>query len=97
VLPSLQNDGYTLVERVLDAAQIERLKTVAGQGTRLSRGGSTFGGRNLLALPDVRNLAAERTIRSLIDPIVGSTAIPVRALFFDKTPEATGPSSGTKT
>jgi ectoine hydroxylase-related dioxygenase (phytanoyl-CoA dioxygenase family) len=88
---ALQSDGFSITGRVLDAVRVDHLRRTAGQGTSLNRGGSTYGGRNLLALPEVRNLAAERAIRALIDPIVGSTAIPVRALFFDKTPEANWP------
>jgi ectoine hydroxylase-related dioxygenase (phytanoyl-CoA dioxygenase family) len=36
-------------------------------------------------------LAANCAIRDLIEPVVGPGAIPVRALFFDKTPEANWP------
>ena len=88
---ALQTDGFSITGRVLDAVQVDRLRRTAGQGTSLNRRGSAYGGRNLLAIPEVRNLAAERAIRALVDPIVGSTAIPVRALFFDKTPEANWP------
>jgi ectoine hydroxylase-related dioxygenase (phytanoyl-CoA dioxygenase family) len=87
----LQTDGFALVERVLAAAQIEPLRHLAGQGTSLSRSGSAYGGRNLLSLPEVRILATNRTIRDVIEPIVGRSAIPVRALFFDKTPDANWP------
>jgi hypothetical protein len=87
----LQTDGFALVERVLGAAQIEPLRRLAGQGTSLSRSGSAYGGRNLLSLPEVRNLAANRALRDVIEPVIGTAAIPVRALFFDKTPEANWP------
>jgi ectoine hydroxylase-related dioxygenase (phytanoyl-CoA dioxygenase family) len=50
-----------------------------------------FGARNLLNLAEVRNLAADRAVRRLVVPIVGESAIPVRALFFDTTPEANWP------
>jgi ectoine hydroxylase-related dioxygenase (phytanoyl-CoA dioxygenase family) len=36
-------------------------------------------------------LAASRAVRRLAEPIVGPHAIPVRGLFFDKTPEANWP------
>lgn len=89
--PTLPTDGFAIAEHVLDGLQIDALRAVVGQGTALSRNGSAYGGRNLLALPEVRNLAAKRAIRNLIQPVVGPTAIPVRALFFDKTPEANWP------
>ena len=88
---ALQTDGFSITGRVLDAVQVDHLRRTAGQGAPLSHVGSAYGGRNLLALPEVRNLAAEHAIRALIEPIVGRTAIPVRALFFDKTPEANWP------
>jgi ectoine hydroxylase-related dioxygenase (phytanoyl-CoA dioxygenase family) len=91
VPPTLPTDGFAIAEHVLDGLQIDALRAVVGQGTALSRNGSAYGGRNLLALPEVRNLAAKRAIRNLIEPVVGPTAIPVRALFFDKTPEANWP------
>lgn len=88
---TLQTDGFALVEHVLGAAQIEALRRLAGQATSLTRSGSAYGGRNLLSLPEVRNLAANRAIRDVIEPVIGTAAIPVRALFFDKTPEANWP------
>ena len=86
-----QTDGFALATGVLGGAQIEALRHLAGQGASLRRGGNAYGGRNLLHMPEVRNLAANRAIRDLIEPIVGPTAVPVRALFFDKTPEANWP------
>jgi ectoine hydroxylase-related dioxygenase (phytanoyl-CoA dioxygenase family) len=88
---AIERAGFALVGDVLTGSQIDRLRTVAGQGTALRRSGSAYGGRNLLDLPDVRELAADLVIRRLIEPVVGSGAIPVRALFFDKTPEANWP------
>jgi ectoine hydroxylase-related dioxygenase (phytanoyl-CoA dioxygenase family) len=88
---TLQSDGFAIVESVLTTAQIEQMRTVAAQGTALSRSGSAYGGRNLLALAEVRNLAADRAIRDLVTPVVSQGAIPVRALFFDKTPGANWP------
>ncbi len=88
---AIERDGFAIVDGVLTAAQIDRLRSVAGTGTALSRNGSTYGSRNLLAIPEVRNLAADRAIRDLIEPVLGPSAMPVRALFFDKTPEANWP------
>jgi ectoine hydroxylase-related dioxygenase (phytanoyl-CoA dioxygenase family) len=88
---TIERDGFATVDGVLTTAQIDRLRTVAGTGTALSRGGSTYGGRNLLAITEVRKIAADRTIKDLVEPVVGPRAIPVRALFFDKTPEANWP------
>lgn len=88
----IDRDGYAVVSGVLPEVAIQRLHAVVVEGgTHLTRGRSAYGGRNLLDVPGVRNLAAERSIRALIEPIVGKAAIPVRSLFFDKTPEANWP------
>lgn len=88
---AFDRDGFAIVPDVLTAVQIERLRTIGEASAALRRGGSAYGGRNLLDLPAVRDLAAEGAIRALVEPIVGASAIPVRALFFDKTPEANWP------
>lgn len=88
---AIEREGFAIAGGVLTSAQIERLRSVAGSAAVLSRSGSTYGGRNLLALPDVRNLATNSAIMDLVAPVVGAGAAPVRALFFDKTPEANWP------
>jgi ectoine hydroxylase-related dioxygenase (phytanoyl-CoA dioxygenase family) len=88
----IDRDGYTVVSGMLSETAVQHLRGVVAEGgTHLTRGRSAYGGRNLLGVPDVRNLAAEQSIRTLIEPIVGKAATPVRALFFDKTPEANWP------
>ena len=88
---AIERHGFAIIEGVLTAARLECLRGVTALGATLSRSGSTYGGRNLLAIPDVRNLATDSAIRNLIEPIVGPNAIAVRALFFDKTREANWP------
>jgi ectoine hydroxylase-related dioxygenase (phytanoyl-CoA dioxygenase family) len=58
---------------------------------RARRGASIYGARNLLALGPIRDLAAKAAVRRLVEPLIGARTIPVRALFFDKTPEANWP------
>ena len=91
VANAIARDGFALVENVLSADQIERLRGAASAGTALRRSGSAYGSRTLLAVREVRQIAAERTIRDIIEPVVGQAAMPVRALSFDKTPEANWP------
>lgn len=85
--------GYERIDSALDRAAVARLVDALEQSemTRLSRGKSIFGGRNLLGVPEVRALAASPEIRAVVEPVVGRFARPVRALFFDKTPEANWP------
>jgi ectoine hydroxylase-related dioxygenase (phytanoyl-CoA dioxygenase family) len=45
--------------------------------------------RNLLRLaPAIRELAASVAMRSVVEPVLGAEAFPVRGLLFDKTPGA---------
>lgn len=88
---AFDRDGFAIVPNVLTVVQIDRLRSIGETGAALRRGGSAYGSRNLLDSPAVRDLAAEGAIRALVEPIVGASAIPVRALFFDKTAEANWP------
>jgi ectoine hydroxylase-related dioxygenase (phytanoyl-CoA dioxygenase family) len=53
------------------------------------KNGATYGVRNLLDLvPEIKELAESEQIKSLISQVLGENAKPVRAIFFDKTPDA---------
>lgn len=58
---------------------------------RLTRRDATFGARNLLQLDSVRGLIEAPSTHALIGPLIGPAFRCVRALFFDKTPEANWP------
>jgi ectoine hydroxylase-related dioxygenase (phytanoyl-CoA dioxygenase family) len=91
---ALESEGFAVVPDVLDRPRVDRLRTLMCQEQSLAearRGASVYGARNLLALGPIRDLAAEAAVWRLIEPVVGTEAIPVRALFFDKTPEANWP------
>lgn len=84
---SLALDGFALVERAVDISTVEHLKAALAQAAmaRSERGGETYGGRNLLRVPAVREaLPALRTI-------AGRELAAVRGLFFDKTEAANWP------
>jgi ectoine hydroxylase-related dioxygenase (phytanoyl-CoA dioxygenase family) len=76
-----------------DADTIAHLIAVieARSADRLSRGETVFGGRNLLAVPAVGDFTRSDAVRALVEPLLGPQAIPVRGLFFDKTPGANWP------
>ena len=61
-------------------ALIEALTPLAGTG----RGGA----RNLLDVPLVARLAASRAVRAIAESVLGPHCFAVRALLFDKTPDA---------
>ena len=89
----LDRDGFAIIPDVLACPAIDHLLEAlnCAEINRAKRKGAVYGGRNLLALQEVRNLAADPAVRALITPIVGAEAMPVRALFFDKTPQANWP------
>lgn len=88
----LERDGYTLVPRILDAKEVERLRdVVSGISDRhaVSRRGSAYGIRHLFDLsPDIRALASSVAVRALAEPVLGRGCFAVRATYFDKSPAA---------
>jgi ectoine hydroxylase-related dioxygenase (phytanoyl-CoA dioxygenase family) len=91
-LSALREKGFLIFLRVFDVEELEYLKAelslVAG-GAGVRRRGETYAIRNLLeACEAVRNLAESSQVRSLVDPILGKDAFPVRSLLFDKTADA---------
>jgi ectoine hydroxylase-related dioxygenase (phytanoyl-CoA dioxygenase family) len=78
---------------VLAPSEIDHLLTTLADAdiSRASRKDAVYGGRNLLAVPAVRQLAASQAVRDLVESCVGTDALAVRALFFDKTPGANWP------
>lgn len=88
----LREKGFLVVPRVFDVQQLEQLKTEVSLVSRengVRRRGETYAIRNLLeACPAVRSLADSSQIRSLVSPVLGHGAFPVRSLLFDKTAEA---------
>ena len=74
--------GFAIVDDVLDAAEINRLQRLmeAVVSSQQRRGGI----RNLLDIPEVRELAGSEAVMKLVRPILGESAFPVRGILFDK-------------
>lgn len=93
ILESLRRDGFAIVLKVLDEPAVQGLCKVieraeAGQAVRQRRG-AVFAIRNLLdVVAEVRDVMSSAVIRNLIDPVLGCDAFVVRAILFDKTPDA---------
>lgn len=89
----LKTQGFAILDGIMDEAIISTLsasleKVGATEAVR-RRGDVAFGIRDLLNVaPCVRALAESSRIRSIVDSIIGEKARVVRAIFFDKTPEA---------
>lgn len=91
-LDVLGSDGFALVPGAIGSAEVARLlgaldAAEAGDGVR--RRGSVYAIRNLMeVVPEVRELAGSAPVRALVEPVLGRGAFPVRAILFDKTPDA---------
>jgi ectoine hydroxylase-related dioxygenase (phytanoyl-CoA dioxygenase family) len=80
-------DGFEIIENVLAPSEVSRLLTGLEQHEPSERGRG--GIRNLLdVVPEVARLAHSRTIRNLVEPVLGLSAHAVRGTLFDKTPKA---------
>jgi hypothetical protein len=89
----LHHDGHHILPAVIPLAQVTELIAALSEHANADairrRNARTYAMRDLLRLvPAVRELAEGAAIRSLIDPILGPNARPVRGLLFDKTPDA---------
>jgi ectoine hydroxylase-related dioxygenase (phytanoyl-CoA dioxygenase family) len=93
VLADLERDGFGTARAVLSTAEVTALAVALealpdAEGVR-ARGEAVYAVRNLFeAVPAIRSLAAHPGIRSLVEPVLGAEAFPVRALLFDKRPGA---------
>jgi ectoine hydroxylase-related dioxygenase (phytanoyl-CoA dioxygenase family) len=80
---TLANSGFEMVPSVLSPAEVDELRAV------LSALDIAPGHRNLMRrAPEVRALALSEKIGALLAERLAARAIPVRSIFFDKTPEA---------
>jgi hypothetical protein len=78
--------GFALRRAVLSKRRLSSLLRECGdQGLDRTR----IGARDLLTrLPGLRRLLRSKTVRDLVEPVLGATAFPVRGLYFDKSPRA---------
>jgi ectoine hydroxylase-related dioxygenase (phytanoyl-CoA dioxygenase family) len=86
-------DGYAIARDVLSTATIAKLSIALQRAeiTASRRGGEAYGGRNLLAVPEIRHVSRSTELRDLIEPHLGSDFVAVRGIFFDKTQQANWP------
>ncbi len=81
---ALEREGFVVIESVFAAQET---------GILLERGISslkegTAGDREALSWPWVQEVARSKQIRSLVEAVLSSNAVPVRAILFDKNPSA---------
>lgn len=87
----LEKEGFQILKNVIDeqtiSSLIEDLSKIEPSQTANRK--SVYGVRNLLNLsPKVREFAECETVRKIIGKYLGEKARIVRAIYFDKTPDA---------
>lgn len=75
----LQRDGFTVVQQVLEPGVIQEIIARLGPLVRAGR-------RGLLAVPAVRQIAQSPRIIGLMRHYFAADPFPVRAIYFDKSP-----------
>jgi ectoine hydroxylase-related dioxygenase (phytanoyl-CoA dioxygenase family) len=76
--------GWAVTSAVIDPILVSVLRSEVALLATDGRGGA----RNLLDNAAVRELAASDTVRSFAEAVLGDRCFAVRALLFDKTPDA---------
>jgi ectoine hydroxylase-related dioxygenase (phytanoyl-CoA dioxygenase family) len=93
IVEIVNRNGFAVVPQLLSSDVIDELlrsiESASAQTAVRERRNRVYAIRNLMdAVPLVRQIATSQAIRQCVEPIVGADAIAVRALLFDKTPEA---------
>lgn len=87
-----RRDGYFVCEDVLPPDEVERLRRAVAElpdREEVRRKRSVYGVRNLLEIcPAVAALAKLPEVRRFAAAVLGERAFAVRAIFFDKAPDA---------
>lgn len=89
----IESNGFAVIPDVLDPATVDRvidqLAIIPRSSATKQRGERYFGIRNLLNVaPFVHELAGADRVRAIVEHVAGTQAQVVRAIFFDKSPEA---------
>lgn len=85
------DDGFQIVQSLISDSQCDSLATELSREFLLHQKDSKnkIGGvRNLLRNPNVRAMAISENVKSILAGSVLGQLFPVRAVFFDKTPES---------
>ena len=81
---SIDTVGWAVTDPVVDSVTVAELRECVSDRTQAGRGGA----RNLLDDPQIAMLAASSTLRQFACAVLGPSCFAVRALLFDKTPDA---------
>lgn len=88
-LNDIERHGFAVFEDSLNSETLEllfqELANARIDKVQSRRDGKAYGVRDLLnVVPFIRALANNSTCRSIVEPILGSTARVVRGIYFDK-------------
>ncbi|MEM6782869.1 MAG: phytanoyl-CoA dioxygenase family protein [Bacteroidota bacterium] len=88
----IAEEGYALVESVIDHVQVERLRQAFTDAEAVAAprrsGAALFAVRRALDIPAIRAEAEAGAAFHLSADVLGTDAKPVRAILFDKNPDA---------
>jgi ectoine hydroxylase-related dioxygenase (phytanoyl-CoA dioxygenase family) len=89
----IDENGFGIWEKALDTETVARLTgaivTLQTSNFVNRKNAAVYGVRNLLNLsPEIREFSESRAVRKIAEKFLGKKAKIVRAIFFDKTPEA---------
>ena len=92
LLASLERDGFARVDQLVGPRLVEDLiawcEATPTDASAVARRGAIFARRNLLDEPTIRALADHADVRRVVEAILSPAAFAVRAILFDKTPDA---------
>lgn len=84
----MQRDGYAIVANVIDREAVDELRsalTAVPTHGDVRRRRAVYGVRHVLEhCPAARTIACSRSVRALVEPVLGRDAFAVRATLFDK-------------
>lgn len=89
----LDDHGFAIAGHVIDdravASLIDSIDSLAHSTDRGPKGAGSYGVRHLCQIvPRVAAMAQSEPVRSLVEPVLGTSAKVVRSLLFDKNPVA---------
>jgi len=93
-IDKIERDGFAILDSWLDDGKTlhrieEQLQHIEVDHRASQRAGKAFGLRNLMTVvPLTRELANSESLRSLVEPVLGSGARVVRTIYFDKHKDA---------
>jgi len=76
----VERNGFAIIPRCLDETTIGRLCELFDSGRDPQR--------NILLVPSIRDLATSRSVREIMEGVLGPECFAVRGIFFNKTPSS---------